>query len=115
MTARECFNARLPEALVLQPTAASAINTVIRFVATGADGGDWTIELQGLTPACRPYAPADDPILQATMTLATEDFDAFFQSASTSLQMFLNKRLTVKGPNGKDATKLRRAFALIAP
>ena len=115
MTARECFNARLPEALTLQPVPAGALNTVIRFVATGADGGDWTIELQGLTPECRPYAPADDPTIQATMTMAASDFDAFFLSPSTALQMFLDKRLTVKGTNGKDAIKLRRALALIAP
>ena len=115
MNATECFGTALPTALTTQTEKAVALNTIIRITITGPNGGDWTVSLKGPSPTCRPYMDTDATAIQAAMTLASSDFDAFLASASTSVQMFLTKRLVVTGPLPTDAIKLRLALKLMAP
>lgn len=109
----ECFNVLLPATLAERSADAAALNAVLRVVATGDGGGDWTVVLKNPTPSCRPYAAEDEGSIDAVMTMAASNFETWLTSPTMGVQMVLDKRLVVTGPSGPKAVALRKAIALI--
>ena len=77
------------------PTAASAIGAVYKFVLTGGGGGTWLVNLKDA-----PGISADDGPADCTLTLDAQDFVELLDNPASGQQLFFGGKLQVDGDLG---------------
>ena len=109
-SAQELFNTQVPEALAKHPEKAKEIGAVYLFKITGDGGGEWTVDLVGTPPSCKPGTGA---AAQCTIEVAHDDFKAMLGNPALGMQLYFQGKLKVTG-DPMLATKLQKLFSMSA-
>ena len=104
------FNEQVPKALEQFPDKAKEVDAIYCFKITGDGGGEWTVDLTGNPPTCK---PADDGSAQCTIEVAHEDFKTMLSDPQAGMQLYFQGKLKVTG-DPMLATKLQQFFDVAA-
>jgi alkyl sulfatase BDS1-like metallo-beta-lactamase superfamily hydrolase len=105
------FNERLPGALARNAEDAKLIGARFQLNITGAEGGEWYIDVSGQPPAPLCVAGAGPGNADCTITLSDEDFHTMLENPGVmAMQLYFNGKLQVTG-NQMMALKLQKLFS----
>jgi len=108
---QKLFNERLPAALTRNAEDARTIGAKFQLHITGADGGEWYIDVSGAPPSPLCVAGPGPGAADCTITVADDDFHKLLENPQImAMQLYFNGKLQVAG-NQMLALKLQKLFA----
>jgi len=103
------FEHLLPEALMLRPERARALDTILCFRLEGC--GDWTVDCKSDPPIC---ARGRSDGACCFVEVSGGDFAAMFSDPNVGMQLYAQKKLRISG-DLSHATKIAEVFDLARP
>ncbi len=97
MSAKEILEQKIPDKIRAHPEVGQAIGGVVVFDLSGADGGQWTLDLSKNPVTVATGAVADAKV---TLSMAATDFVAMIGGELNAQKAFLTGKLKVKGDMG---------------
>jgi len=104
---QKLFNEEVPSKIAGNPNGAKAIGGKYQFVITGEGGGEWFLDLNGVTSQAGNPGGAD-----VTITISSEDFQKLHENPQANgMQLYFAGKLKFVG-NQMLAMKLNKLFEL---
>jgi alkyl sulfatase BDS1-like metallo-beta-lactamase superfamily hydrolase len=108
---QKLFNERLPGALARNAEDARTIGARFQLTITGAEGGEWYIDVSGAPPAPLCVPGPGPGAADCTITVADHDFHKLLENPQImAMQLYFNGKLQVAG-NQMLALKLQKLFS----
>ncbi|MBF0493058.1 MAG: SCP2 sterol-binding domain-containing protein [Deltaproteobacteria bacterium] len=97
LTVKEIFEQRIPERLQQRAEKIANLNAIYQFNITGAEAGEWTIDLT--QPGGKVSTGASENA-KCTVTIAAENFVDLIDGKLNAQMAFMSGKLKVKGDMG---------------
>ena len=107
-TAKDVFDKNVPEGLAKYPDKAREIGAVYCFKISGPNGGNWTVDLTGNPPTCK---PGETGSAQCTIEVSDADFEQMIANPQLGMQLYFQGKLRVTG-DPMLATRLQKLFSI---
>jgi putative sterol carrier protein len=109
MDAKTLFDDKLPLAFSQSPQKAKELNAIFQFNITGANGGQWTLDLKADPPVVKKGAVDN---ADCAIEVSDEDFQGMLQNPQMGIQLYFQGKLKVVG-DPMLATKLQNIFGMV--
>lgn len=109
-SAKQLFDDMIPRGLEKNADKAKEVGAVYAFRITGEDGGEWTVDLAGDPPTCKPGASDH---AQCTIEVEHADFKRMLAEPNSGMELYFSGKLRVSG-DPMLATRLQQFFRLAA-